>query len=49
MAAAIAHLWKRRTDRYSDTRTINTAGLGTAGLAHAEGGARRIEMSYIGG
>jgi cyclic pyranopterin phosphate synthase len=49
MAGAIAHLWQRRTDRYSDTRTINTTGLGSAGLAHQEGGARRIEMSYIGG
>jgi cyclic pyranopterin phosphate synthase len=38
---AIARLWRARTDRYSETRTINTAGL-------ARGG-KKVEMSYIGG
>ncbi|TFW13258.1 GTP 3',8-cyclase MoaA [Massilia arenosa] len=41
MSAAITHLWRARTDRYSETRTINTEGLAT--------GARKVEMSYIGG
>jgi cyclic pyranopterin phosphate synthase len=40
IAAAIAQLWRKRADNYSETRTINTAGLSTA---------RKIEMSYIGG
>ncbi|SHG43632.1 GTP 3',8-cyclase MoaA [Massilia sp. CF038] len=41
MSSAIAQLWRVRDDRYSETRTINTSGL--------ERGARRVEMSYIGG
>jgi cyclic pyranopterin phosphate synthase len=41
LSSAIAQLWRKRADRYSDTRTINTAGL--------ERSAKRIEMSYIGG
>lgn len=41
ISAAIARLWQGRTDRYSETRTINTAGSDT--------GARKVEMSYIGG
>jgi len=45
LSSAIAHLWRKRADRYSETRTINTAGLERA----AQGGQRRIEMSYIGG
>jgi cyclic pyranopterin phosphate synthase len=40
--SAIAQLWSRRTDRYSETRTINTDGLGRSA-------AKKIEMSYIGG
>jgi cyclic pyranopterin phosphate synthase len=43
MTSAIAQLWRRRDDRYSETRTINTAGLS------ARAGGRKIEMSYIGG
>jgi cyclic pyranopterin phosphate synthase len=39
--SAIAQLWSRRADRYSETRTINTEGLSR--------GDRKIEMSYIGG
>jgi len=39
--AAIAQLWQRRADRYSETRTIATQGLARS--------ARKIEMSYIGG
>jgi cyclic pyranopterin phosphate synthase len=38
---AVAQLWRNRADRYSETRTINTAGL--------ERGAKKVEMSYIGG
>jgi len=41
LSSAIAQMWRKRADRYSDTRTINTAGL--------ERSAKRIEMSYIGG
>jgi cyclic pyranopterin phosphate synthase len=41
LSAAIAQLWRKRADRYSETRTINTVGL--------QRGAKRIEMSYIGG
>jgi cyclic pyranopterin phosphate synthase len=45
LSSAIAQLWRKRADRYSDTRTINTAGLERSGA----GGQKRIEMSYIGG
>jgi cyclic pyranopterin phosphate synthase len=41
IGAAIARLWQGRTDRYSETRTMNTARVDT--------GARKVEMSYIGG
>lgn len=41
ISAAIAHLWGKRTDRYSELRTINTDGLSRAD--------RKVEMSYIGG
>jgi cyclic pyranopterin phosphate synthase len=37
VSAALAHLWARRSDRYSEIRSDRTADL------------RRIEMSYIGG
>ena len=42
IAAAIAHIWQGRTDRYSELR---------ASLPHDTGGhgKRRVEMSYIGG
>ena len=43
LSSAIAQLWRKRADRYSETRTINTAGL-ERGAGH-----KRIEMSYIGG
>jgi cyclic pyranopterin phosphate synthase len=39
--SAIAALWQRRADRYSEMRTVETAGLNRS--------ARKIEMSYIGG
>lgn len=42
IASSIAQLWRRRDDRYSETRTINTDGLG-------RGTGKKIEMSYIGG
>jgi cyclic pyranopterin phosphate synthase len=41
ITAAVAHLWGKRTDRYSELRTINTDGLSRAD--------RKVEMSYIGG
>jgi cyclic pyranopterin phosphate synthase len=41
ISSAIAHLWRGRGDRYSELRTINTAGLAPA--------TKKIEMSYIGG
>jgi cyclic pyranopterin phosphate synthase len=44
MQTAIARLWRARDDRYSETRTVNTAGLSP----RAES-AQKIEMSYIGG
>ena len=39
--SAIAYLWQRRADRYSELRTINTEGLSTS--------RPKVEMSYIGG
>jgi cyclic pyranopterin phosphate synthase len=41
LSGAIAQLWQGRTDRYSETRTAETSGI--------ERGARKVEMSYIGG
>ena len=41
ISTAIAHLWRARTDRYSELRTINTKGL--------ERAVKKVEMSYIGG
>jgi cyclic pyranopterin phosphate synthase len=41
IGSSIAQLWSRRADRYSETRTVHTEGLAR--------GARKIEMSYIGG
>ncbi|MBC7859799.1 MAG: GTP 3',8-cyclase MoaA [Burkholderiaceae bacterium] len=41
ISSAIAHLWRARADRYSETRTANTAGIGPR--------APKVEMSYIGG
>ncbi|HJV02959.1 MAG TPA: GTP 3',8-cyclase MoaA [Burkholderiaceae bacterium] len=41
IAGAIALLWRARADRYSETRTQHTSGLGER--------ARKVEMSYIGG
>jgi GTP 3',8-cyclase len=41
ISGAIAHLWRARADRYSETRTANTAGIGPR--------APKVEMSYIGG
>jgi cyclic pyranopterin phosphate synthase len=44
LSSAIARLWRQRADRYSETRTINTAGLSSRSQD-----AKKIEMSYIGG
>jgi cyclic pyranopterin phosphate synthase len=41
LASAIGHIWIARTDRYSALRSTMPA--------DTEGGARRVEMSYIGG
>jgi cyclic pyranopterin phosphate synthase len=42
LAAAIAHIWTGRADRYSELR-------GFEGAAPVGDGKRRVEMSYIGG
>lgn len=44
ISTSIAHLWRARGDRYSELRTSQTDAL-TQGPA----GARKVEMSYIGG
>ncbi|WP_151635176.1 GTP 3',8-cyclase MoaA [Noviherbaspirillum aerium] len=41
ISSAVAHLWRARTDRYSELRTANTEGL--------QREIRKVEMSYIGG
>jgi GTP 3',8-cyclase len=41
LASAIAHIWQRRDDRYSELRALLPP--------DAAGGGRRVEMSYIGG
>jgi len=41
ISTAIAHIWRTRTDRYSQLRTDNTRTQEQAG--------KRVEMSYIGG
>lgn len=42
LAAAIAHIWQGRSDRYSELRSSQP-------MAAAEDAGRRVEMSYIGG
>ena len=42
ISTAVAHVWRGRTDRYSELRTGNTDGLGPASR-------KKVEMSYIGG
>lgn len=41
LSTVIGQLWRARTDRYSETRSSHTAGL--------DSGAKKVEMSYIGG
>jgi cyclic pyranopterin phosphate synthase len=41
IASAVAHLWRARADRYSETRSIDASGLVRGG--------KKVEMSYIGG
>jgi GTP 3',8-cyclase len=41
ISTVVAHLWRARTDRYSELRTANTTGLSRP--------LRKVEMSYIGG
>ncbi len=43
VASAVGHIWQRRADRYSELRTADPSN------APAAPGARRVEMSYIGG
>ena len=43
IAAAIGPIWQMRGDRYSELRAALPADAGLGG------GARRVEMSYIGG
>jgi len=45
LSSAIAAMWRKRADRYSETRTIHTDGL----AGGADRATRKIEMSYIGG
>ncbi|MES3024420.1 MAG: GTP 3',8-cyclase MoaA, partial [Pseudomonadota bacterium] len=40
ISSAIARLWRARADRYSETR---------AAAGGPEPGAKKVEMSYIGG
>jgi cyclic pyranopterin phosphate synthase len=42
ISTAIAHVWRARSDRYSELRTINTDGL-------KQPSRKKVEMSYIGG
>ena len=42
LAAAIAHIWQGRADRYSELRSTLSSSINA-------GTARRVEMSYIGG
>ena len=41
ISSVVAQLWRARADRYSELRTVNTSGI--------ERGAKKVEMSYIGG
>ncbi len=41
LASTIAHIWRGRSDRYSELRS--------AIASDTDGGKRRVEMSYIGG
>ncbi|HJV87013.1 MAG TPA: GTP 3',8-cyclase MoaA [Noviherbaspirillum sp.] len=41
ISTVVAHVWRARSDRYSELRTANTEGLNQTG--------RKVEMSYIGG
>ena len=42
LSTVMAHIWRERTDRYSELRSADTRGPRAAGK-------KRIEMSYIGG
>ena len=42
LATVMAHIWRERTDRYSDLRTAATSALHVSGQ-------KKVEMSYIGG
>ncbi|MDR2853577.1 MAG: GTP 3',8-cyclase MoaA [Burkholderiaceae bacterium] len=49
IAAVIARLWHARADRYSELRGSAQAPCDGGGPLDAGNGARRVEMSYIGG
>ncbi|HEX2035568.1 MAG TPA: GTP 3',8-cyclase MoaA [Chloroflexota bacterium] len=48
LAAFLARVWGRRSDRYSEIRTAGTAGLGETPTAALKA-RRKVEMSHIGG
>jgi GTP 3',8-cyclase len=45
MSSAIAHVWQKRDDRYSELRSSGQADIGD----NTNAGERRVEMHYIGG
>ena len=50
ISSALAHMWRARADRYSETRGANTTGDTNADATeHTNRGERKVEMSYIGG
>ena len=46
LATVMAHIWRARTDNYSEQRALNTTGIRSTKPKNA---AKRIEMHYIGG
>lgn len=46
LATVMAHIWRARTDRYSELRSANTRVIGSA---RSGARAKKIEMHYIGG
>lgn len=42
LSTVMAHIWRERTDRYSELRSSQTSELRASGR-------KKIEMSYIGG
>jgi cyclic pyranopterin phosphate synthase len=46
LATVMAHIWRARTDNYSEQRALNTTGIRSTKPKNAP---KRIEMHYIGG